>query len=426
MKKILLSALLASSTLVMLADSAFAKDCPPLNEPEITAIDSKRISLRTDPNKKEQDTSKTEGTKAFVNDGDKLLILSDQKPEFNSEEETCYYAVELGQDNKSNKKKEVLSYKPYWISEKGIKDYPKLASNPQEVLEQTAQSSTPSDVDEKDDSSGFSLPPWLPLTLISVLNILTLGLLIYLLDKQEKNSKSIKSNLDTKITNSFQAQNLKLGGELQNLQSHIGRNKEHIKQLEGLLKTQNEHLRSLVDSIKSGSLSLSKSEPLNQQIDRAESTVFGAMYSPQSESYQPGFVPVDDQGDIQETQQNSGHDSFYSDVISQFNAGSDPWFSSQIENRVFGKVQITKNSVLGQMDMGGKITQLELNEQGTLLIYQAENRFWIIPDPTQAKWKRAITDSLFNGSSGQILVQPAEVESLGNGLWQLFQKGEFR
>jgi hypothetical protein len=77
------------------------------------------------------------------------------------------------------------------------------------------------------------------------------------------------------------------------------------------------------------------------------------------------------------------------------------------------------------MDMGGKVTHLELNEQGTLLIYQAGEKLWVIPDQTQPKWKRYVPDFLFSGN-GQILARPAEVKLVGNNFWQLVAKGEFR
>ncbi|MEB3189589.1 MAG: hypothetical protein VKL42_04515 [Snowella sp.] len=422
MKKLVLSALLTSSTLMMLANSAFAKDCPTLPVEEITVDESNGpIQLRTDPATEDQTIPNAEGERAVINDGEILLIDKNEIPQ--APYGVCFYPVKINEINNSkNDNQDVLSHKPYWISEKGIKNYQELASKPEEASAQALQSAPSSIVSEEDNSSGWSLLSWLPGITNFAMNLLTLALLGLIL----KTIKDISSTLDKKITNSFQAQNLKLGSELNDIRSLVGRNKEHTKEIKELVKLQDNNFRGLVDSIKSGSLSLSKSEPLNQQIDRAESTVFGIVpESRQSGSYQPDIAPINDQSSVPEAQQNADHDPFYSDVISQFNTGSGSWFSSQIENRVFGKVQITKNSVLGQMDMGGKITQLELNEQGTLLIYQADNRFWIIPDLTQAKWKRAITDSLFNGSSGQILVQPAEVESLGNGLWQLLQKGEF-
>jgi hypothetical protein len=429
MKSVLLSVLLTSSTLMMLPDSAFAQDCPSLTTSEIIVNDpNDDIRLRTDPATDGQNIPNTNRGRAVINNGEKLLIDQDKDPK--NSYGVCFYPVKINQtNNPSNTNSNVINYEPYWISQKGIKDYQKFVDTPEVNDTQNPESNPPEKIDNNIDNSnspGWSLPSWLPGMSNLIFNLLTLILLGFIL-KKITDISSISSTLDKKIIKLFQEQNLKFSKESQDTQRLVGRNKEHIKELEKSFNTQNKSLHSLVNYISNGSLAFSISELLNQQINPGRAVSGVMSESQQSEQHQADSIPVSDEDNIQDAQQNSGHDHdpFYSDVISRFNTGSIHWFSDLIQQQDFLRVQITRDSVLGQMDMGGKVTQLEFNEQGTLLIYQADDKTWVIPDQTQSKWKRYVPDSLFNGNE-QTLLRPAKVEPIGNNLWQLVEKGEFK
>jgi hypothetical protein len=122
-----------------------------------------------------------------------------------------------------------------------------------------------------------------------------------------------------------------------------------------------------------------------------------------------------------------GQVSLHDEMFTNFNKGTEQWFSSQIENGNFRRAKETKASALSSASKDA-VRQYELHEGGTLLLYQEGGKFWLIPDRTYSKWKRAASENLFDGKGiygdANYLIRPAEVKSVGDNLWELVEKGE--
>jgi hypothetical protein len=120
-------------------------------------------------------------------------------------------------------------------------------------------------------------------------------------------------------------------------------------------------------------------------------------------------------------------DPFYTEVIDRFNLLDLEWFTNQINSDKLRKVNITSDSVHGRCDMGGKITELQIDAVGTLLVFAAGNEEWLIPNCAEPKWKHCIQESCFTYTNipEARLVSPARVENIQNDVWRVKQKGEF-
>jgi hypothetical protein len=439
---------------MVLESPVWANDCPSLKDSvtEITVQDpDKNIKLRTDPQNAGLNVPGAKGTDVTVQPGKPLLIIKDTPAEFNTQDNLCYYPVEFKSGEKhGNVIPGILSHKPYWISAKGIKDYETLredgaGKNP--VTQQTEPDNNSPD----QPNSGFSL---FQILAWSIIPVLIGALLIWAFLQRKKLFAQLGWDSDQEDFSHSQHRGRKGKGTSQggsslnptqepessdnltrlisattNVQHKVDRNTGHIKGVEALLTTQNQLiqqnnqlLEKIVELLEGDRRSSQNFPPVTTE-NQKEGSIFRrndvsidpTMYSdPQP---LPSKLP-----DVS----HQINDPFYNDVIHKFKVLDSAWFWSQIDARKLRKVQVTKNSVEGEIDMGGKITKLELNElNGTLLVYEAANKWWLIPNPVELKWKRAVTESLFTGTSGTILVRPAEVEALGNNVWQVKEKGEF-
>jgi hypothetical protein len=463
MKKLIFSVLLASSTFLALESPVLAKDCPPLNAAEITVQDPDRnIKLRTDPQNAGLNVPGAKGTDVTVQPGKPLLIIKNTPAEFNIQDNLCYYPVEFKSGEKhGNVIPGILSHKPYWISDKGIKDYATLKKAGAVTLTPTPSPEQTPQTGSGKANNGF---PLLQILAWSIIPVVIGGIAIWAFWKSpyKKNLfAQLGRDLDQEDSNQSRSRGRKGRGtsrgvhssnpiqELESpdsltrlisvttkVQHEVDRNTRHIKGVEALLTNQNQfiqHNNQLLQQnnqllekmvkLLEGDRRSSPDSPPAQTEDQKKDSLFGGndllidpTIHPAPQVLQPRLPNVSHQID----------DPFYSDVINKFKTSDSYWFRSQINASKLRKVQVTKNSVEGEIDMGGKITKLELDEQnGTLLVYEAANKCWLIPNPVEPKWKRAVTESLFTGTSGTILVRPAKVEALGNNMWQVKEKGEF-
>jgi regulator of replication initiation timing len=122
------------------------------------------------------------------------------------------------------------------------------------------------------------------------------------------------------------------------------------------------------------------------------------------------------------------HDEFYLNVIAKFNAEETEWLKSQINAKKLTPVTISQTSARGEYEDGEKITKLECDDNGTLLIFEAANYSWLIPNRIDSRWKRAVTESCFNDHDKPILEEPAEVVAVenDNNVWKVNKKGKFK
>jgi hypothetical protein len=121
-------------------------------------------------------------------------------------------------------------------------------------------------------------------------------------------------------------------------------------------------------------------------------------------------------------------DEFYLNVIAKFNAEETDWLKSQINTKKLTPVTISQTSARGEYEDGEKITKLERDDNGTLLIFEAANCSWLIPNRTVKSWKRAVTESCFTHPDKDNLEEPAEVVTIENDnkLWKIKTKGKFK
>jgi hypothetical protein len=129
MRNLLILTLSTSAALIAPINTAAAKDCPPLKVAEIMVQDPDgKIKLRTDPQYEEQKIPGAQGRNVIVQRGKPLAVIKETLPQFNQSENLCYYPVAFkdGEEHGNDVIPGVLSYEPYWISAKGIKDYEAL------------------------------------------------------------------------------------------------------------------------------------------------------------------------------------------------------------------------------------------------------------------------------------------------------------
>jgi hypothetical protein len=200
-----------------------------------------------------------------------------------------------------------------------------------------------------------------------------------------------------------------------NVQYEVDRNTRHVKNVESWLSEQNQLLQQ------NNQLLARIVELLEPQIkiEKPQKSLLLEDLFEDSDSVIDPTLQVPNTSISEQTQIG---DPFFGVVIDNFNNANHLWFESRIQDGIFRKAQITKSSI---SDMTQKTTLVELSTHGTLLIYHAAEKLCLIPDPTQQKWKRTVTPSLFNGE-GVNLIRPVELTVENKNLWRVTQKGEFQ
>ncbi|MFN9547352.1 MAG: hypothetical protein ACK6AD_09835 [Cyanobacteriota bacterium] len=144
----------------------------------------------------------------------------------------------------------------------------------------------------------------------------------------------------------------------------------------------------------------------------------------QPEAKQSQFFD-DDQSETSAQIGSDADDQFSrSNVIKNFNDKNKEWFQKNIDANSFHEVKVTADSAKGSvMEEGKKVIQLEAHKSGPLLIYEQENKFWLVPNIIDDTWYRD-SESCFEGNTDKKLVDLGEVVQRSDK-WQVVSTGKF-
>jgi hypothetical protein len=414
MKKIIFSTLLASTTLFGLERPVLSRNCPPLSDEikEITVLDND-AQLKELP----ADNAK-KGPPILAND--KLKIDLNRKVD---QTESCYYPV-------------IKDDKLYWIIQSSIKEL--IESSYKDTIKENrdlkaenqklkSKLESLSAASERANLLSNSLLI-IFLTAISVAGILqrkniseALQSIIKLSTQTDKFLEKVQTFIQRK--SEFHVQNTELTSKLhETLDKFI----PLLKQ-EPQIDPKNNQIEILIHQ-------LIEERQLNVQILKEHLQVLRSLQDtgtdpnppePQPKSNPPQPPPV---RALPILVTKVIQDEFYLNVIAKFNAEETDWLKSQINTKKLTPVTISQTSARGEYEDGEKITKLERDDNGTLLIFEAANCSWLIPNRTVKSWKRAVTESCFTHPDKDNLEEPAEVVTIENDnkLWKIKTKGKFK
>jgi regulator of replication initiation timing len=414
MKKIIFSTLLASTTLFGLERPVLSRNCPPLSDEikEITVLDND-AQLKELP----ADNAK-KGPNIFANN--KLAIDLNRKVD---QTESCYYPVTKGNNS-------------YWIEQSGIK----------ELIESSYKDTIKENRDLKAENQKLKSKLESLSAASERANLLSNSLLIIFLTAISVagilQRKNISEALQSIIKLSTQTDKF-----LEKVQTFIQRNSEFHVQNTELTSKLHETLDKFIPLLKQEPQidpknnqieilihQLIKERQLNVQILKEHLQVLRSLQDtgtdpnppePQPKSNPPQPPPV---RALPILVTKVIQDEFYLNVIAKFNAEETDWLKSQINTKKLTPVTISQTSARGEYEDGEKITKLERDDNGTLLIFEAANCSWLIPNRTVKSWKRAVTESCFTHPDKDNLEEPAEVVTIENDnkLWKIKTKGKFK
>jgi regulator of replication initiation timing len=391
-----------------------SRNCPPLSDEikEITVLDND-AQLKELP----ADNAK-KGPNIFANN--KLAIDLNRKVD---QTESCYYPVTKGNNS-------------YWIEQSGIK----------ELIESSYKDTIKENRDLKAENQKLKSKLESLSAASERANLLSNSLLIIFLTAISVagilQRKNISEALQSIIKLSTQTDKF-----LEKVQTFIQRNSEFHVQNTELTSKLHETLDKFIPLLKQEPQidpknnqieilihQLIKERQLNVQILKEHLQVLRSLQDtgtdpnppePQPKSNPPQPPPV---RALPILVTKVIQDEFYLNVIAKFNAEETDWLKSQINTKKLTPVTISQTSARGEYEDGEKITKLERDDNGTLLIFEAANCSWLIPNRTVKSWKRAVTESCFTHPDKDNLEEPAEVVTIENDnkLWKIKTKGKFK
>jgi hypothetical protein len=429
MKKIIFSTLLASTTLFGLERPVLSRNCPPLSDEikEITVLDND-AELKESPA-----DNATKGPPILAND--KLNIDLNRKVD---QTESCYYPVTKGNNS-------------YWIKQSGIKELKELPYKGTSLIDKKDSSKEIIDLKAENQKlksklKSVSAFPEIVNLLSNVIFITFLSALSVVGFLQRKN---ISAALQAIINLTSQSDKF-----LEKVQTVIQSNSE--------LHHQNTELTSKIHETLDKFIPLFKQEPQIDPKNNQIEILIQQLVQERQLIVQVLKEHLQVLGSLQDTRSNQDettadpnppepqpkpnpplpppapalpgsvnrviHDEFYLNVIAKFNAEETEWLKSQINAKKLTPVTISQTSARGEYEDGEKITKLECDDNGTLLIFEAANYSWLIPNRIDSRWKRAVTESCFNDHDKPILEEPAEVVAVenDNNVWKINKKGKFK
>jgi hypothetical protein len=426
MRKIIFSTLLSFTSLLGLERPVLSQKCPILDVTEIMVRD-RDATLKVNPL-----TSPALGP--VINANDILLIAQPSNPiSFNG---LCYYPIY--KDNQF-----------YWISQEGVKDFSNLFTSSRTSTDSsktTNKSLQSTDINHILKASTAFFSQELIRIFADILFIVFLSTVSLVGILQRKNvSDAIQSIIKLNSYNDFFTENHQLTKIFIEFQEAKLKNDTELLELIKEFKlyiyknyqpssrnTQYEQALHLFEQVLDKHLQILSSlqdKSFNQNEDIANSE---DNHPDQITPEHNHTAPLQKQDSTTPSQVESAsnsviEDSFYNEVISNFNILDIEWFEGLINDKAIFRVQIHGSSVTGDYDDGEKVTKLERDDKGTLLIYKALHRFWLIPDLTQPRWRRAVTNTFFAHSDKKTLERPAEIIVLenDNNLLKLFKIGKF-
>jgi regulator of replication initiation timing len=423
MKKIIFSTLLASTTLFGLERPVLSRNCPPLSDEikEITVLDND-AQLKELP----ADNAK-KGPPILANN--KLKIDLNRNVD---QTESCYYPVTKGNNS-------------YWIKQSGIK----------ELIESSYKDTIKENRDLKAENQKLKSKLESLSAASEIANMLSNSFLITFLSALSVvgllQRKNISEALQSIIKFSTQTDKF-----LEKVQTFIQRNSEFHVQNTELTSKLHETLDKFIPLLKQEPQidpknnqieilihQLIEERQLNVQILKEHLQVLRSLQDtgtdPNPPEPQPKPNPPEPQPKPNPPQPPPVpalpifvtkviQDEFYLNVIAKFNAEETEWLKSQINAKKLTPVTISQTSARGEYEDGEKITKLERDDNGTLLIFEAANCSWLIPNRTVKSWKRAVTESCFTHPDKDNLEEPAEVVTIENDnkLWKIKTKGKFK
>jgi hypothetical protein len=413
MKKIIFSTLLASTTLFGLERPVLSNGCRPLPTGinVITVLDD-LAKLKEDP----ADYAK-KGPSILKN---QQLKINPRKNPIRSD--ACYYPVIKGD-------------KPYWIKQSGIMEMKKFPPE---------DTSLTDDNDSSNENIALIseivnlLSNFISLTFLSAISVVgflqrknisaALQAIINLTTQSDKFLEKVQTVIQG--NSEFHDKNIEVTSKLhETLDKFIPLFKQELQidpknnQIEILIQQLLQERQLIVQVLKEHLQVLGSLQDTRNNQD--ETTADPNLPEPQPKPNHPLPPPAPA---LPGYVNRVIHDEFYLNVIAKFNAEETEWLKTQINAKKLTPVTISQTSARGEYEDGEKITKLERDDNGTLLIFEAANCSWLIPNRIDSRWKRAVTESCFNDHDKPILEEPAEVMAVenDNNVWKINKKGKFK